>query len=155
MTMKRRIVLFNPDHTNTIFVLKPKMMVDNKNFKYDNCQYQINDEHFQITTSRAWWSMWLWKRYYSTYYFKRGSVNPIPVPDFKGILVKSGVEGSELAAIFDPWFLKVISQPARDLMDNLQFYVSVGTLIGVAYLIWKMHTGQSDGSESDVGSVNP
>ena len=147
--MKIRICIFKPDHTNDIFFLNPKKdKVDATHFKRNEMMYETDGKHFQITTDRVWWTLWLYKRYHTTYYYVQGVSRPLNVPDFDGEYATEGnVPSDELARIFDPWFLRTISQPARDLVDNLHFFVSIGTFLAVIYLIWKVHTGTTDGTE--------
>lgn len=158
--MKTRICVFKPDHTNDIFFLNAKKdMIDATHFKRMEHMYETDGKHFQITTDRVWWTMWLYKRYHTTYYYKMGVAKPLNVPDFDGIgsvATDGQVQSDELARIFDPWFLRTISQPVRDLVDNLHFLVSIGTFLAVMYLIWKMSSGTTDGTEAGaVATGNP
>ncbi len=128
-----------PDHQNEIFILnKKKHQVNGKQFTYDQRAYTIDDDHFQLSTGRKWYKLWIQKEYYATYYYACGAVNPLPVPAFKDVITKSGVEGEELAALFNPWFYRTIAAPTRNAWEQIQFYMSLATLLGVAFLIYKL-----------------
>lgn len=140
MGLKLRIVIMNPDHTNDIFMLKKKKLVG-KMFAKGDEEYLINDSHFQLTHSRPWYFLWLYKQYHTTYYYAKGSPNPLPVPLFNGARESTGTQSEELAALFNPWFYRTIAAPVRDVWQQIEFYVSVGTLIGVLYLCWQLYNG--------------
>ena len=137
MGLKTRIVIMKPDHRNDIFILKPKKL-EGKKFTHNQFAYFINDEHFQITTDAPWWRLFMFKRYFTTYYYVEGKANPLPVPVFKDTMIKGGVDSEELAALFNPYFLRIIAAPVQNMWDQIQFYLSVGTLVGVAYLVWQI-----------------
>jgi hypothetical protein len=139
MGLQTRIVVMRPDHRNDIFVLKPKKL-EGKKFTHKNCAYLINDEHFQITTDAPWWRLWMFKRYFTTYYYVQGQTNPLPVPSFNGTIVKGGIDSEELAAIFNPWFYRTIAAPVKDLWAQIQFYISIATLLGVLFTAYKLYS---------------
>jgi hypothetical protein len=149
MGMKTRIVIMKPEHKNDIFVLKKKML-EGKKFQRNNVAYLINDDHFQITTDAPWWRLWMFKRYFTTYYYAEGQTNPLPVPSFKSLYAgqheayKGLVDGEELAALFNPWFYRTIAAPVRDLFSQIMFYINIATLLIVVYLAW--NAWQGDGS---------
>lgn len=140
MGLKLRIVVMNPDHTNDIFMLKRKKL-EGVAFQRGTEKYIIDDDSFQLTTSRPWYFLWLYKQYHTTYYYARGSPNPLPVPHFKPMRESSGVESEELAALFNPWFYRTIAAPIRDAWAQIEFWVNVGTLIGVLYIAWNLYNG--------------
>jgi hypothetical protein len=150
MAMKIRAVIMKPDHRNDIFFVAPKKL-EGKKFTHAEHGYVINDDHFQLTTDRPWYFLWLFKRYHTTYYYAMGHPKPLPVPNFNmnGDAGDGAVYGEELAAIFNPWFYRTIAAPVRDMWQQIQFYISVGTLLGVIYIAWTMHeSGQTPTGES-------
>lgn len=147
MSMKLRAVIFRPQHTNDIFTIKKKLMVNETHFRRGNCQYELNDDNFQVTTDQPWWRLWTFKRYFTTYYYAQGKPKPLPVPLFEelGAPEASGldlVDGEALANMFEAWLWRTIAAPVRSVLDNMQFYISMATLAGVAYLVWtQLHPG--------------
>ena len=170
MSLKIRIVIFKPEHKNDIFILRKKKL-EGKKFTRDNCAYFLNDDHFQITTDAPWYRLWMFKRYFATYYYAQGQAQPLPVPLFKGMrveeetgkwTVEDGAKGltsqlssEEVAAAFNPWFYRTIAAPVRDLWEQLQFYIGVGTLLGVVYIIWRLHEDAGGAAAEAVGTVPP
>lgn len=158
MGMKTRIVIMKPEHKNDIFILKKKML-EGKKFNRNNCAYLINDDHFQITTDAPWWRLWMFKRYFTTYYYAEGQTNPLPVPAFKALYAgqheafKGLVDGEELAALFNPWFYRTIAAPVKDLFTQLSFYMSLGTLLMVAYIAWETFQGRGDAATTATGTA--
>lgn len=142
MGIKLRAVIFKPDHSNEIFTIKArKHQLEGKKFVHGNCAYLIDDQHFQITSDpRKWWRAFV-RQHYTTYYYKQGCPNPIHVPEFDTQAVKDGITSEELAAIFNPWFYRVIAQPTRNLWLEAQFYISVATLLTVLWMAWTLHNG--------------
>lgn len=148
MSMKLRAVVFRPEHTNDIFTIKKKMMVNDKMFTRGNGNYMLDDDHFQITTEKPWWRAWgiFGKTYFTTYYYAQGQPNPLPVPLFKVEGKKGLPADEELKAMFEAWLWRTIAAPARDVWDQLQFYMSAGTLVGIAYLCYMTYQGHADAS---------
>jgi hypothetical protein len=154
MHLKTRIVVMKPEHHNEIFILK-KNQLEGKKFTHKDRAYLINDDNFQLTTGRKWWTAWLVKEYYATYYYAEGNVNPLPVPTFKELITKSGVESEELAALFNPWFYRTIAAPTRNAWEQIQFYMNIATLLGVAFLIYKLVMAPHDPASATDAAANP
>ena len=158
MGLKTRIVIMKPDHRNDIFILKKKQL-EGKKFVRGNVAYLINDDHFQITTDAPWYRLWLFKRYFATYYYAEGQTNPLPVPAFKNLFnsqadhFKGLIDGEELAALFNPWFYRTIAAPVRDVFSQIMFYMNLATLLLVAYIAWQMWHG--NGQEATDAATNP
>ena len=53
-------------------------------------------------------------------------------------MVDLGVSGEELAAIFNPWFYRVIANQGPDTLAKIQFYLIIGIAILSAFLTWKV-----------------
>lgn len=145
--LKIRAVIMRPEHTNDVFIIKPKMMVNDKMFKRGNANYMLNDDHFQITWDKPWFMLWLFKRFFTTYYYTLNKPQPLPVPNFEANTANPDlVDGEQLAAIFEPWMWRVIAGPIRDTWDQMVFYIQVATAVGVAYLVWIQLQGPPTGA---------
>lgn len=55
---------------------------------------------------------------------------------FSGI-VDNGIPGPELAAIFNPWFYRIIAQQLNDAMKNWQMILLLALCAAMVYLIWQ------------------
>jgi len=158
MGMKTRIVIMKPEHKNDIFILKKKRL-EGKKFVHNNVAYLINDDHFQITTDAPWWRLWMFKRYFTTYYYTEGQTNPLPVPSFKHLFegqhnkFKGLVDGEELAALFNPWFYRTIAAPVRDIFSQIMFYINLATLLIVVYIAWQTYHGDGHGAAEAAGGA--
>lgn len=141
--MKVKAIIMRADRTNDVIVV-PKKKIEGKTFRHKNVTYFLHPDRFQVTWKWAWGRKW----YYSTYYYTEGISNPLPVPDFKKVVnpdgtisfpkvMDNGIAGEELAAIFNPWFYRIIAAQAKNTWEQVQFYISIGTLLGVAYLLWQ------------------
>lgn len=56
-------------------------------------------------------------------------------------IVDMGVPAEELAAIFNPWFYRQLAAKAKDAWEMIQFYCSIGAVLGAVYLIYMLSTG--------------
>lgn len=59
--------------------------------------------------------------------------------EFKDV-VDLGTSGEELAAIFNPWFYRIIA-PMNNLRNDLMFYLLIAACCGLAYIIYMLHSG--------------
>lgn len=156
--MKVKAVIMRPDRTNDVVVVKKKN-IEGKTFRHDKVTYFLHPDRFQVTWIRR---AWFFKSYYSTYYYTKGVTNPLPVPDFQMVedplvtlamadgktvmarfpkVLNQGVEGEELAAIFNPWFYRTIAQQKDDWWKELSFWINLGTLLGIVILLWQAFNG--------------
>lgn len=158
--MKVKAVIMRPDRTNDVVRVKKKN-IEGKTFRHDNCTYFLHADRFMVT-----WTGRFVKKYYSTYYYIKGHANPLPVPDFQIVeeplkdengqlimngdgkpkvkqtfpkVIDNGIASEELAAIFNPWFYRIIASMQKDAMSQIQFYLVIATLCAVGYVIFKLH----------------
>lgn len=161
--MKLKAVIWRPDRTNDVVVVKKKNIAG-KTFRHNDVTYFVNPDRFQVTWTYG--PLRMWKKYYSTFYYKQGVPHPVPVPDFQSVeeivmdengnpvmngngrpktvqvfpkMVNVGIDGDELAQLFNPWFYRTIAPSDPTLKDQLQFYLLIGLACGVGYLLWKIH----------------
>lgn len=138
MTTKVKAVIMRPDHTVQVRVIKEKQRTD-RTFKVGNHQYLMDDSHFMITTDRKRG----YKRYFSTYYYREGTAMPLPVPDMPNV-VDNGLTSDELGAIFNPWFLRVISQMGASKIEKMMMILLVAVACGLLYIGWTVHGTAAD-----------
>lgn len=174
--MKLKAIIFREDRTNDVVVPKKKE-VEGKSFRHDNSTYFINPDHVQITWNRTW--LGLKKNYFATSYYIRGIANPLPVPDFKKVemqvfedgnpvfdkdgkpvvqqvfpkLVDLGVPGEELAAIFNPWFYRVIGNLKASLFERIQFLMIIGCLILLLFIAYTVNVNSPPTAEEIAAAI--
>lgn len=141
-----KAVIWKPDRHNDYVKLTKKKLVGTS-FEHKECKYFIDSEHFQITSETPWWKFGF-KRHFITYYYKQGVSKPIPVPDF-GIVIKqdgktaipeivdNGVPATELEALFNPYFLRIIAAMSQNIWDRLQFWITCGIAVVAIYAAWQ------------------
>lgn len=159
--MKVKAVIWRTDRTNDVVVVKKKD-IQGKAFRHGNYTYFLDSDRFMVT----WIRKMGFRKYYSTYYYAEGISYPVPVPDFQATevaardekgepildkdgkpvlikvfpeMVKGGIESEELASIFNPWFYRIIASLQKDAMSQIQFYLVIGILCAVGYIIFKLH----------------
>lgn len=179
--MKVKAVIMRPDRTNDVVRVKKKD-IEGKTFRYNNVTYFLHADRFQVTWDGRSITRGFTRRYYTTYYYTEGVSQPLPVPNFlkveetvldahgnpvmngngkpKTVQVfpkemNNGVSGEELAAIFNPWFYRIIASQTKTVWEQLQFWITVGTGIGVIYLVWKLSTLNVDSIDGLTELVNP
>lgn len=66
-------------------------------------------------------------------------------PGAKPVLYKDvvdlGIPAEELAAIFNPWFYRQIAAKSRDAWEQIQFYATIGCVLGLVWIIYMLSTG--------------
>lgn len=163
--MKVKAVIMREDRTNDVEIVKKKT-IEGKTFRKDDCTYFLHPDRFQVTWQRGPWFK-LWRRqYYSTYYYVRGQSQALPVPNFQKVeeavldaegkpvlgddgkpkttqtfpkMLNNGIEGEELAAIFNPWFYRIIASQTKSAWEQIQFYLQIGIAVGLIYVIFRLH----------------
>lgn len=157
--MKVKAVIFRPDRTNDVVILKKKQL-DGKVFKHGGSVYFIDPNNQQITWTRPFR---FYKKYYSTYYYFYKVANPIPLADMNAMIIGKktvvnteegpnkgqyaetadwktitnlGVSEEEMAAIFTPWFYRTIAPTTVSWWEQISFLLQAGTAIGVVYVIY-------------------
>lgn len=172
--MKVKAVIMRPDRTNDVVVVK-KRRIEGKTFRHNGTTYFLHPDRFQVTWTKKLFGAI--KFYYSTFYYKAGLSNPLPVPNFTQLVknvervdetqeivigengsqttkqvritgnvgefkdvIDMGVTGEELAAIFNPWFYRIIA-PVNKLREEITFYMLIGLCLAVAYVIYMLHSG--------------
>lgn len=134
--MKTKAVIFRPDHQNDIF--KVRKMKGNK-FTHPKTKedYLIDEDHFQVTRGRGFFG--LFKGHYATYYYRKGTPTPLPVPGFEDIK-NIGLSSRELNRVFNEEFYHM-TDPAKKSNVDLLFYLVVGIAIAEGYGLYRMLTG--------------
>lgn len=155
--MKVMAVIIRQDRTNDKIIV-PKRQIMGKTFRIDDETYFLHQDRFQVTWDRPNWTLGLRRRYFATYYYAKGHPQPIPLQELakffdltkaendgkKGAQAKvidNGISGEELAAIFNPWFYRVIAAQTMSLWEQIQLWASIGACAGIAYLIYALATG--------------
>jgi len=164
--MKVKAVIMRDDKTNDVVVVKKKQ-ISGDSFRHDDSVYFLMHDRCQITWQRGSPFKLFRREYYSTYYYTRGVSSPLPVPNFDAVeeakrdadgqiilgedgkpvmtkvfpkVIDNGIPSEELAAIFNPWFYRIIaSNQSDETKKNIQFMLVVGIALGVAYLAWQIH----------------
>lgn len=91
--MQVKAVIMRPDRTNDIVIVKKKNIAG-KTFRFDNTTYFVHPDRFMVTWDRPWFVFvvlpvfGLFRRYFTTYYYRQGMSTPIPVPFFDEITDK-------------------------------------------------------------------
>lgn len=174
--MKLKAVIFREDRTNDVVIPKKKE-VEGKSFRHDGSIYFINPDHVQITWTRTWLVK---KNYFATSYYTRGISNPLPVPDFKRVeeqvrdekgnlvfdaegkpvvqqifpkIIDNGVPGEELAAIFNPWFYRIIAALKASLLERIQFLMIIGILLMQFLLAYLASTNEPPSAEEIANAI--
>ncbi len=178
--MKVKAVIMRPDRTNDIVVV-PRRKIAGKTFTHDDVQYFLHADRFQVTWIKRWG---IKKVYYSTYYYMQGVSQPLPVPHFPEVhfeqmkepcgcdpskpthgvecsrerfvgIADNGTGGEELAAIFNPWFYRIIANIGPDKMSQLQFYLVIGCACGIAYIAYTLTGIKADVEALAAAGVAP
>jgi hypothetical protein len=167
--MKVKAVIMRPDRTNDVVIVKKKN-IQGKTFKHGDTTYFLHPDRFQVTWVRAMGGMG-WRKYFATYYYVSGMANALPVPNFQMVnepvldeagkpqfdaetgkpktkqifpkIIDNGIQGEELAAIFNPWFYRIIASVGKDAWAQIQFYMIVGALLLSAYNAWTLSQAPS------------
>lgn len=161
--MKVKAVIMRKDKTNDVVIVKKKQ-ISGDTFRHEDYVYFIQPDRSQITWGKAFFG--LGKKYFATYYYTRGVAQPWPVPDFHVVeepvrnekgdviygedgkplmkqvfpkMIDQGVSSEELAAIFNPWFYRIIANPVNQVKADIQFWLTVAIACGVAYLCWQIN----------------
>lgn len=132
--MKIKAVILRPDRTNDVVVMKPKKL-EGERFKFGDCSYEVDEENFRLTWGRSLWKFG-GNEYFSTYYYKQGVSKPLPVAELHDLEEIQDISAEELAAIFNPWFYRIIAKQDLDKYSQIQFYVIIALALGVGYLIY-------------------
>lgn len=75
--MKVKGIIWKHDGTNDYAIPKSKD-IQAKKFTFEGNTYFTHAERHQTTNQRLWG--FLWRRYYTTFYYVEGCPNPLPVP---------------------------------------------------------------------------
>lgn len=163
--MKVKAVIFRPDRTVSVNVIKAKKL-RGQVFHLNGNTYFLNPNRMMVTTARPWANL-KFKEHYSTFYYIEGSSNPLALPDFKPLVgkvemvqipdgdgktveiklttlkerVDEGIKAAEFNAIFDPWFYKTISAHEMSIWEQIQLLVTFGIAIGVVFIIYLLVSG--------------
>lgn len=156
---KIKAVIMKPDRENDVLYIKDKNL-EGRTFKHKKNTYFIDANRFQMNHSRF---LGIGpKQYYPTYYYTEGVSNPLPVPDFGRVeerppegmtdgtvytypeRIDDGVSAEELAAIFNPWFYRVIASQEEPWYKELQFWLTAGVAVAMVYVIFLMTGLQQD-----------
>lgn len=165
--MDVRAVIFRPDRTNDVILIRRKHL-KGKSFRHNGNMYFLHSDRFQVTEERLARRLWHLK-YYATYYYIQGISNPVPVPDFQGYsvpprpgdiptdiseeerklmkfggfknVVDLGVPAEELAAIFNPWFYKTIANQEISQTEKIALGLLLLIVFGVGFLIFNYFSG--------------
>lgn len=135
MTRPIKASIFNEDRTLSIYYIKPKMMLDPKTFKLkkSNETYTIDSDRAVITKTRK---MFIPFRF-TTFYYKRNDPIPLPAPKFDG-WKNDGLSSKQLGTLFDSQFYSMIAKSNKNKREDLMFYLQVGNIAGVAFIIYYM-----------------
>lgn len=158
--IKAKAIIWKPNRTNQVVILKKKQL-EGKTFRVGDCQYFVDPDRFMLTEGWRFGK----KRNYTTFYYREGVSSPVPVPNLEGWeepirdekgnvrfgtdgkpvmtkvfpkVINQGVSAEELAAIFNPWFYRIIANPASQIRQDIQFWLVIGIAFGVGYLVWQM-----------------
>lgn len=151
--MQVKAVIIRPDRTNDVVIVKKKAMMG-KTFRHDNEVYLLHQDRFQVTWTRPNYGLGFIKKYYSTYYYIKGQPQPVPLQDLAKLftlgenghgpqvkVINEGVSGEELAALFNPWFYRIIAAQSMTTWDMITMYGVLGACAGILYLIYAVSTG--------------
>lgn len=144
MSLRVKAVIMRPDHTVKIHVV-PKRKLRGKTFRVGEYEYFLHPDRFMITSSRQT-IRWPFKTWYSTYYYKEGMAQPVAVPDFPKT-TDNGISSEELAAIFNPWFYRIIGNVGTSNIERLIAILAGGAVLGIVYVIFLL-TGIGDDLET-------
>lgn len=170
--MKTVAVIMREDRENDVVTLKRKHLNGNS-FIHGGHVYFIEPDRFQITPRRHFFG--LFRSDQKNFYYIRKLARPLPVPLFetetaneeavrvdkngkpvKGSknghvtvpkIVNLGVAAEELAALFNPFFFRIISQMEKPWYKELHFWISCAALGAMAYGIYLI-TGMMDDLET-------
>lgn len=71
---------------------------------------------------------------------------PIMIQKFPKV-IDAGIKGEELAAIFNPWFYRIIASQTKSAWEQVQMYLTIGIALALLYVIFKLHTLNVDSIE--------
>ena len=126
--MQKQAIIMRPDHTNTRVRIGKHNLKDGF-FGHNGRSYVLDPDHFQITKTLFGNCI--------TFYYSEDCAKPLPVPDFQNIK-RIGIDNAELNAIFNPWFLRQISQQGPSSFEKLQLgavLVTLGASLYIAYTL--------------------
>lgn len=138
--MKTKVVLMQEDRTNAVVKLRKKHWTSDSSFKIGDKTRFIDADRFQITTEQPWWKLGF-KRYFVTYYYAHDHVKPLPVPTFEYSADgdhSECVSSEEIAVLFDPFFYRTLAHTKATMLEMLQFYANIGSVLGIIYLVYLM-----------------
>ncbi|MHB1059788.1 MAG: hypothetical protein ACYC0F_18085 [Rhodanobacter sp.] len=145
--MRPKAVIMNPDRTNTVLRIKKKMR-EGDGFRYDGTLYFFDAEFFQLTVD----GRWPFRRWFTTFYYKKGLSKPLPVPHFQvattdaegrvqvQAVVDRGIGGEELASVFNKWFYRIIAASETTLREKLVLALLIGIACAVGYIAYTIGT---------------
>lgn len=127
--------IFNPDRTLSIYYIKDKQKLDPSTFKLKKSDevYTIDASKSVITKTRK---MFIPFRF-TTYYYKRNDPTPLPAPEFAE-WKNDGLSSRQLGTLFDSVFYRMIAKANKDKKGDLLFYLAVGNLAGIGFVIYYM-----------------
>jgi hypothetical protein len=150
--MKVKAVIIRADRTNDVIVV-PKRKIQGITFRHDNETYVLHQDRFQVTWTRPNWGFGLVRKYFSTYYYVKGKPQPLPLQEIARAftlddskkpavqVIDNGISGEEMAAIFNPWFYRVIAAQSLSMWEQIQLYATIGTGCIVLYLVYMLTSG--------------
>lgn len=135
--MKIKAVILRPDRTNDVVIIKPRKLEAGR-FRFADCSYEVDEENFRLTWNRSL-KKFGGNEYFSTYYYKQGVSKPLPVAELHELEEIQDISAEELAAIFNPWFYRIIAKQDLDRYSQIQFYLIIGLALGFIYLAYTLN----------------
>lgn len=114
MNLKTKAVVVKPNRRTRTYILKEDE-VKQGFFVQDKTVYQIDPNRMMLTDGR---SRLGGKEVYTTFYYREGSGQPLPFPDFP-LIRDMGHSSEKVRALFTPWFYRTIAPQELTLWDKL------------------------------------
>lgn len=137
--MKKKLVIFENDHTNRAIRVRKKHLSDSDVISVKGETFFTDDENFQITEERIGI---FFSRKFITYYYDGRDPHPLPIHDFRRKLEALDLDDvpgrRELNAIFNPWFLRVISARAMTGQEKLLLIAAIAGAVFGAFSVYQI-----------------